>query len=190
MFRKNGSLPYSKWIPQTSFPSFLATQEDFKNLVVKKEMLVPGWLYRITVDALSPNGSYGWAAYQFDTLDAPFGGTCHVAQLNVEATVGVWLNITCHGWSDDRLSLTYESYHASDHGQYDMLSYGIRSSTIIHISPSDGEDVVRLKGDIVNVLGVASDIGLSIKVFIVWISKQTFFTRRLKHRITDAATTC
>ena len=179
MLRKNSSHLYSKWIPYTNFSNFLATKEDSQNLVVKQQMLVPGWSYRITVDALSPDGSYGWAAYQFDTLDAPFGGTCHVAQLNVEATVGVWLNITCHGWSDDRLSLTYESYHASDHGQYDMLSYGIRSSTIIHISPSDGEDVVRLKVDIVNVLGVASDIGLSIKVFIVWISNKSFLQEGL-----------
>ena len=171
MFRKNGSLPYSKWTLQTDFSNFLATPEDFKNLVVKKQMLVPGWLYRITVDALSPNGSNGWAAYLFDTIDTPFGGTCHVAQLNVEATVGVWLNITCHEWSDDRFPLTYEFYHASHHGQYDMLSYGVQSSTIIHISPSDGEDVVRLKVDIVNVVGVASEISLSIKVFIVWISK-------------------
>ena len=130
-------------------------------------MYLVGYIDGITVDALSPNGSYGWAAYLFDTLDAPFGGTCHVAQLIVEATVGVWLNITCHGWGDDRFSLTYEFYHASDHGQYDMLSYGVQPSTIIHISPSDGEDVVGLKVDIVNVLGDAREIGLLIKVFIV-----------------------
>ena len=172
MFKKNVSLPYSKWTPQVDFSNFLATHEDFKNLVVKKQMLVPGWLYRITVDALSPNGSYGWAAYLFDTTATPFGGTCHVAQLNVEATVGVWLNITCHGWSDERFSLTYEFYHVSDHGQYDMLSYGVQSSTIIHIPPSDGKDVVRLKVDIASVVGVASEIGLSIKVSIAWISKQ------------------
>ena len=172
MFRKNGSLPYSKWIPQTNFSNFLATQEDFKNLVVKEQMLAPGWLYRITVDALTLNGSYGWATYQFDTLHPPFGGTCHVTQLNAEAIVGVWLNITCHGWSDDRFPLTYEFYHASDDEQYDMLSYGVHSSTIVHIPHSDGEDVVRLKIDIVNIVGGATEIGLSIKVCIVWISKQ------------------
>ena len=168
MFRKNGSRPYSDWMPQTNYSDFLATLEDFKNLVVKKQMLVPGWLYRITVDALSPDGSYGWAAYQFGTLDPPFGGTCRVTQLNAEATVGVWLNITCNGWSDDRFPLTCEFYHASDDGQYDMLSYVVQSSAIAHISPSVGEDVVRLKVDIVNVVGGAN-IGLSIKVCIVLI---------------------
>ena len=130
-------------------------------------MFVTGWSYRITVDALSPDGSYGWAAYQFDALDAPSGGTCHVTQLNVEATVGVWLKITCHGWNDNRIPLSYEVYHASDDGEYDMLSYGVQSSTVVHISPSVGGDVVRLKVDIVNVVGVASEIGLSIKVYIV-----------------------
>lgn len=172
MFRKNGSHPYAKWIPQANFSNLLATQEDSKNLVVKQQMLVPGWSYRITVDALSPDGSYGWAAYQFDTLDTPYGGTCHVTQLNTEAAVGVWLNITCHGWNDERVPLTYEFYHALDDGEYDMLSYGVQSSTVVHISPSVGEDVVRLKVDIVNVVGVASEVGLSIKVCIVWVSKQ------------------
>ena len=122
-------------------------------------MLVPGWLYRITVSVLTPSGSYGWAAYQFDTLDAPFGGTCHVTQLNAEVIVGVWLNITCHGWSDDRFPVTYEFYHASDVGQYDLLSYGVQSSTIVHISPSVGQDVVRLKIDIINTIGGATEIG-------------------------------
>ena len=171
MFRRNGSLPYSKWIPLTNFLNFLATQRDSKNHVVKQQMFVPGWSYRIRVDAVSPDGSYGWAAYQFDTLDAPSGGICQVTQLIVEAAVGVWLNITCHGWNNNRVPLTYEVYHTSDGGEYDMLSYGVQSSTVVHISPSVGEDVVRLKVDIVNVKGVASEIGLSIKVCIVWISE-------------------
>ena len=166
MFRKNVSLPYSKWISYTNFSNFLATQDDFKNLVVKQQILVPGWSYRITVDALSPGGSCGWAAYQFDTLDGPLGGTCYVTQLNMEAAVGVWLNITCHDWKDNRVPLTYEFYHVSGDGQYDMLSYGVQSSTVLHITPSVGEDA-RLKVGIVNVAGVASEIGLSIKVCIV-----------------------
>lgn len=166
MFRKNGSLPYSKWIPYTNFSNFLATQEDSKTLVVKQQMLVPGWSYRITVDTLSPDGSYGWAAYQFETLHAPSGGTCQVTQHNTEVAVGVWLNITCHDWKDNRVPLTYEFYHVSGDGQYDMLSYGVQSSTVLHITPSVGEDA-RLKVGIVNVAGVASEIGLSIKVCIV-----------------------
>ena len=164
MLRKNSALLYSKWIPHKYFSNFLATQEDSQNLVVKQQMLVPGWSYRITVDAFSPDGSHGWAAYQFDTLGAPSGGTCHVTQLNKEAAVGVWLNISCHGWDDDRVSLTYEFYHASEHMEYDMLSYGVQSFALVHISPLFGENVVRLKVDIVNVAGVAREIDLSIKV--------------------------
>ena len=166
MLRKNSSHLYSKWIPYTNFSNFLATKEDSQNLVVKQQMLVPGWSYRITVDALSPDGSYGWAAYQFDTLDAPFGGTCHVTQLNTEAAVGVWLNISCHGWDDKRVPLKYEFYHASDYGEYDMLSYGVQSVAVVHISPLLGKTVVRLKVDIVNIAGVATEIELSIKVCI------------------------
>ena len=167
---KNSNLLYSNWIPHTNFSNFLATKEDSQNLVVKQQMLVPGWSYRITVDALSPDGSYGWAAYQFDTLDAPSGGTCHVTQLNTEATVGVWLNISCHGWDDNRVPLKYEFYHASDDGEHDMLSYGVQSVAVVHISPLLGETIVRLKVDIVNIAGVAREIELSIKVCTVWVS--------------------
>ena len=174
MLRKNSSLLYSRWIPHTSFSNLLATQDDSQNLVVKQQMLVPGWSYRITVDALSLDGSYGRAAYQFDTLDVPFGGTCHVTQPNMQAPVGVWLNISCHGWDDNRVPLTYEFYHASDHGGYDMLSYEVQSFTVVHISPLFGENVVRLKADIVNVAGVAKEIDLSIKVCMVRVSKKSW----------------
>jgi len=87
----------------------------------------------------------------------------------METAVGVWLNISCHGWDDSRVPLTYEFYHASDHGEYDMLSYGVQSFTVVHISPLFGENVVRLKVDIVNVAEVAREIGLSIKVCMVWV---------------------
>ena len=175
MLRKNSSLPNSKCISHTSSSNFLGTQEDSQNQVVKQQMLVPGWTYQITIDALSPDGSYGWAAYQFDTLAAPSGGTCHVTQLNKEAAVGVWLNISCHGWDDHGVPLTYEFYHASEHGEYDMLSYGVQPFTAIHISSFLGENVVRLKVDIVNVAGVAREIDLSIKVCMVWVLKQCWY---------------
>ena len=175
MLRKHSSLVYSKWIPYTNFSSFLATKEDSQNLVVKQQMLAPGWLYRITVDALSPDGSYGWAAYQFDTLDAPSGGTCHVTQLNTEAAVGVWLNISCHGWDDDRVPLKYEFYHASEDEEYNMLSYGVQSFAVVHISPLVGGTIVRLKVDIVNIAGVAREIELSTKVCMVWVSKNKWY---------------
>ena len=172
MLRKNSSLLYSKWISHTNFSSFLATKEDSQNLVVKRQMLVPGWSYRITVDALSQDGFFGWAAYQFDTLDAPSGGTCHVTQLNTKAAVGVWLNISCHGWDDHRVPLKYEFYYAPDDGEYDMLSYGVQPVAVVHISPLVGETVVRLKVDIVNTAEVASEIELSIKVCMGWVSKK------------------
>lgn len=164
MFIKNGSHPYSKWIPQTNFRSLLATKEDSKNLVIKQQMLEPGSSYRITVDVLSPNGSYGWAAYQFDTSAAPSGGTCHGTQLDKEAARSVWLNITCHGWKDTSLPLRYEFYRKWKDETFNMLSYGVQSYSVVHISPSAGEDVVHCKVAIVNVVGIASEIHLAIKV--------------------------
>ena len=172
VLRKNSSLLYSKWIPHTNFSNFLATKEGSQNLVVKQQMLVPGWSYRITVDALSPDGSYGWAAYQFDTLDAPSGGTCYVTQLNMEAAVGVWLKISCHGWVDNRVPLKYEFYHASNNGEYNMLAYGVQSVAVVYVSPLVGETVVRLKVDILNIAGGAREVKLSIKVCMVWVSKK------------------
>ena len=146
----------------------MATQVDSKNLVIKQQTLVPGWSYRITVDVLSPNGSYGWAAYQFGTSAAPTGGTCHGTQLDKGAAIGVWLNITCQGWKDGNLPLRYEFYRELQDGAFDMLSYGVHSYSVLHVSPSVGDDVVRFKVSIINVVGVASEVRLSIKVFIIW----------------------
>lgn len=168
LFSKNGSHPYSKWLLQTNISNLLATEDVSKNLVIKEQRLLPGFSYRITVDVLLSNGSYGWAAYQFVTLTAPSGGTCHVIQLHQEAAIGVWLNITCHGWKDDSVPLRYEFYRELGDGAFDMLSYGVRPYSTVHISPST-EDVVRFKVSIVNVVGVASEERLSIKVRIIWV---------------------
>ncbi|XP_078356038.1 polycystin-1-related protein-like, partial [Oculina patagonica] len=164
MFSKNGSYPYSKWMSIRNFSNLLATKVDSRNLVIKQQSLIPGSSYRITVDVQSPNGSHGWAAYQFDTSEAPSGGTCHGTQLDKEAAIGVWLNITCRGWKDDSLPLRYEFYREIEDGALYMLSYGVRSYSVVHISPSVGEDLVRFKVAIVNVVGVASEERLSIKV--------------------------
>ena len=121
------------------------------------------------MDVLLPDGSYGWAAYQFDTSAVPLGGTCHGTQLDQEAAIGVWLNITCHGWKDTSLPLRYEFYRKWKDGAFNMLSYGVRSYSVVHISPSAGEDVVHFKVAIVNVVGIASEVALSIKVCIIWV---------------------
>lgn len=170
MFKNNGSHPYSQWTSQTNFANLLATEVGSKNLVIKEQSLAPGSSYRITVDVLSPDDSVGWAAYQFDTLAAPSGGTCRGTQLDRDVA-GVWLNITCHGWRDESMPLSYEFYHELEDGEFDMLSYGVWSYSVIHIPPSFG-DVVRFKVAIVNVVGTASEIGLSIKVCIIGIVEQ------------------
>ncbi len=169
MFSKNGSHPYSKWVSIRNLSNLLATKVDSRNLVIKQQRLAPSSSYRITVDVLSPNGSYGWAAYQFDTSAAPSGGTCHGTRLDKGAAIGFWLNITCHGWKDDSLPLRYEFYRELEDGAFDMLSYGVRSYSIVHIAPSVGEDVVRFKVAIVNFVGVASEELLSIKVCLLWV---------------------
>lgn len=125
------------------------------------------------MDVLSPSGSYGWAAYQFNTSTAPSGGTCHGTQLNKEAAIGVWLNITCHGWKENSLPLTYEFYHKWKDGTFNMLSHGVLSYSVVHVSPSAGEDVVHFKVAIVNVVGIASEIHLAIKVCIFWVLERS-----------------
>ena len=126
---------------------------------------MPGSSYRINVDVLSPDGSYGWAAYQFDTLAAPSAGTCHGTQLDRE-DVGAWLNLTCHGWRDENTPLTYEFYRQLGDEEFDMLSYGVWSYSIIYVPPSV-EDVVRFKVAVVNVVRTANTMGFSIKVCII-----------------------
>ena len=164
MFRNYGSHSNSKWRLQTNITGLLATGKYSKNLVIKQHSLAPGTSYRITVDVLLPDGSYGWAAYQFDTLVAPSGGTCHGTQLDRE-DVGAWLNITCHGWRDENTPLTYEFYRQLENGEFDMLSYGVWPYSNVYIPPSV-EDVVRFKVVVVNFAGGASDRYVSITVCI------------------------
>lgn len=163
MFRYNRSNPNSPWTAQTNFASFLATKETSKNLVMKKQMLQPRSLYRITVDVLSPDGAFGWSSYSFETSAAPSGGACHLTQLDREA-VGRWLNISCHGWKDQAMPLTYEFYREVEYGQFDLMSYSVQPYSVLQISPSIGIGVARFKVAIINVVGSASEIHLLIEV--------------------------
>ena len=128
-------------------------------------MLEPGSSYKIKVDVLSLNESFGVAVYQFDTLAVPSGGTCHATQLDRKA-VGSWLNITCQGWSDENVPFTYEFFQESKTGKLDMLSYGVRPYSVVYIPPSD-EDVTRLRVAIVNVFRAANKAGFPIKVLAI-----------------------
>lgn len=157
---RNGSHP--QWSPQTDFHSLLSTKVDSKYLVIKEQMLTTGASYRVKVDVKSPNGSFGWAAYQFDTLAVPSGGKCNGTQLD-KKDVGTWVNITCQGWRDDNMPLSYEFFQELEDGELDMLSYGVWPNSIVHIPPSD-KDVVSFKVAIVNVEGAAFTTGFSIKV--------------------------
>ena len=163
MFRYDESHPNPTWIPETNFNSFLASEVTSKNLVIKEQTLVPGALYRITVDVRSPDGTMGWSAYRFETSAAPFNGTCLGVQLDRE-TVGMWFNISCHGWRDKMIPLTYEFSRELYDGQFDLLSYGVRPFSVIHFAPLVGRDTFRFKVAIVNLLGSSSEIYLLIKV--------------------------
>ena len=128
-------------------------------------MLEPGSSYKIKVDVLSPSGSFGWAVYQIDTLAVPSGGICHATQLD-RKDVGCWLNITCQGWSDENVPLTYEFFQESKDGELDMLSSGVWPYSVVYIPPSD-EAVARLRVAIANVFGAAYRVGFSIKVLVI-----------------------
>ena len=164
LLKNDGNYSHPKWFSQINFEDLLVTKVDSKNLVIKEQMLKPGSSYKIKVDVLSPNGSFGWAVRQFDTLAVPSGGTCHATLLD-RKDVGSWLNITCQGWSDDNEPLTYEFFQESEDGELDMLSYGVWPYSVVYIPPSD-EDVARLRVAIVNVFGAANRAGFSIKVLV------------------------
>ena len=139
-------------------------KSGFEKLCDKGKKLEPGSSYKIKVDVLSASGSFGWAVYQFDTVASPSGGTCHGAQLD-RKDVGSWLNITCQGWRDEHMPLSYEFFRELENGELDMLSYGVWSHSVVYIPPME-EDVVRFKVAVVNVLGAAYTTGFSIEVFI------------------------
>ena len=165
LLRNDGNNSHLKWSTQRHFRDLLGTKVDSKNLVIKEQMLEPGSSYKIKVDVLSLNESFGWAVYQFDTLAVPSGGTCHATQLDRKA-VGSWLNITCQGWSDENVPFTYEFFQESKTGKLDMLSYGVRPYSVVYIPPSD-EDVTRLRVAIVNVFRAANKAGFPIKVLAI-----------------------
>ena len=164
LLKNDGNNSHSKWSTQINLKNVLGTKVDSKNFVIKEKMLEPGSSYKIKVDVLSASGSFGWAVYQFDTVASPSGGTCHGAQLD-RKDVGSWLNITCQGWRDEHMPLSYEFFRELENGELDMLSYGVWSHSVVYIPPME-EDVVRFKVAVVNVLGAAYTTGFSIEVFI------------------------
>ena len=163
LLKNDGNYSHPNWTFQKHFESLLSTKADSKNLVIKGKKLATGSSYKVKVDVQSSNGSRGWAAYQFDTLAVPTGGECHGTQLDKE-DVGSWVNITCQGWRDENMPLSYEFFQDVEDGEIDMLSYGVRPYSVVHIPPSD-EDIVRFKVVIVN--GVGAAIGFSVKVIIL-----------------------
>ena len=172
LFRNCGNASHPKWSSQTDFQSLLSTKVDSKNLVIKEQMLATGSSYKVKVDVKSPNGSFGWAAYQFYTLVVPSGGKCKGTQLD-KKDVGSWVKITCQGWRDGNLPLSYESIQELEDGELDMLSYGVWPNSTVYIPPSY-KDVIRFKVAIVNVEGAAYTTEFSIKVFILWHLKISF----------------
>ena len=165
LLKKDGKNSHPLWSTQINLKSLLGTEVDSKNLVIKEQMLEPGSSYKIKVDVLSANGSFGWAVYQFDTVASPSGGTCHGVQLD-RKDVGSWLNITCQGWRDEHMPLSYELFLELEDGELDMLSYGVWPHSVVYIPPIE-EDVVRVKVAVVNFLEAAYTTGFSIKVLVI-----------------------
>ena len=164
LLKKDENSSHPQWSTQINIKNLLGTKVDSKNLVIKEQMLEPGSSYKIKVDVLSANGSFGWAVYQFDTVASPSGGTCHGVQLD-RKDVGSWLNITCQGWRDKHMPLSYEFFRELEDGELDMLSSGVWPHSVVYIPPVE-ENVVRFKVAVVNVLGAADTTGFSFKVFI------------------------
>ncbi|XP_022798740.1 uncharacterized protein LOC111336840 isoform X1 [Stylophora pistillata] len=162
LLKNNGSNSHPQWSTQIHFKDLLGTKVDSANLVIKEQKLLPGSSYKIKLNVLSPEGSFGSAVYQFDTVASPSGGTCHGAQLD-RKDVGSWVNITCQGWKDKHTPLSYEFFRELADGELDMLSYGVWSYSVVYIPPLD-EDVVRFKVAVVNSLRAAYTTGFSIKL--------------------------
>ena len=162
MFRSEGNSSHFKWAHQTDLPSYLSTKVDSKNLVLMPQKLSPGSAYRLTVDVKSPDGKRGWAEYRFETSAAPSNGTCSAVQLE-KSTLQIVLNISCEGWIDKDEPLMYEFYRKIEDGTFDMVSYGSLAYSIVILSPT-AENVMDLKIDIIDVLGVATEVFLQIQV--------------------------
>ncbi|PFX12463.1 Uromodulin [Stylophora pistillata] len=160
LLKNDGNYSHPKWTYQRNLKFLLSTKADSKNLVIKGRKLATESSYKVKVDVQSSNESFGWAAYQFNTSAIPTEGRCHGTQLEKE-DVGSWVNITCQGWRDENMPLSYEFFQEVDHGELDMLSYGVRPYSVVHIPPSD-VDIVRFKVVIVN--GVGASTGFSVKL--------------------------
>ena len=128
-------------------------------------MLIAGSPYKIRVNFLSPNGTFGWAAYQFDTEAGPSEGTCYGVPLD-RKDVGALFNISCNGWLDEKIPPSYEFYHELKEGELNMLSYEVWPYSVVIIPPSD-DDVALFMVTIANVVGTANTTRFSVKVSII-----------------------
>lgn len=169
LFRQEGNHSYPQWKHQSGLADLLATKVDSKNLVLKS--IAPGFSYRLTVDVLSPQGARGWAAYHFETTEAPSGGTCNVTKLRREDRLRTSLKITCQGWTDKSEHLMYQFYRRIEEGRFDLLSYESLPHSTVHILPATDEAFVYVKVAIINVLGSATEelLQLQVRKLIIYL---------------------
>lgn len=151
------------WHLNETLKSLMATKINSKNIVFREDKLRPGSSYRLTVNVNLPDGTQGWAAYQFNTATKPSGGICSGSQRVQKWTLGISLSVNCTGWKDDNEPLVYEFLQRVPDGSLHMLRYGVLPFGEVQIPQfADGE--IEIKVVIINSLAARTETHFTVQV--------------------------
>ncbi|KAL9954010.1 hypothetical protein ACROYT_G041497 [Oculina patagonica] len=157
----NGSV--TVWHLNETLKSLISTKPNSKNIVFKEDKLAAGSSYRLTVDVQQPDGTRGWAAYEFKTATTPSGGICSGVQRRNTQAFGISLYVNCTGWSDDNEPFVYEFFQRTADGHLHMLRYSVMPFGEVEIPQFDSGEVA-IKVVIINSLAARTETNFTVRV--------------------------
>lgn len=134
-------------------------------MVARKDSLLMGREYRLTVYAQALEGPPGIAIQEFQTATRPWGGTC-----TTTPTTGVSLetlfNFKCVDWTDQRPPLLYHFRYRTPTGAYALAASGPSSylSTFLPAGSAERNYTREIEIVITNVAGVSTKTSVEVQV--------------------------
>ena len=137
-----------------------STAVNATNMIIKKNSLQSKSKYSLTLYAISPEGTEGYAVFDFETAGAPHSGYC-TPSVDEGVSLETEFTFKCFDWQDTN-ALTYEFQHGEE-----PISYGSSPKSVSTVLPAGvPEDDYQLQINIVikNAVGVAVVVNLVVKV--------------------------
>ena len=110
---------------------------------------------RIKAVAFVEDGSTKEDQFTFRTNSVPYGGSCSVSPVNGTA-IDTEFNITCNGWQDDDLPLTYEFRYHTNTGMV-VITKGSEANVTTRLPVGDPlkDFVITIETQIIDHLGAS-----------------------------------